>query len=434
MRVGIACHEQAPTAGGGYTFQSSLIEAIESTPTAHQFVILNLSGGHHAPEAPVPWINLARHYAPPPSPDGQGPVERLRQIWSGYQPVGPLARTLRGLVSGLMAGLRQITAHLRRSKAPVESPSLLDRAVRDFALDLVWFITPFYQRVSAPFFITVWDLQHRRQPYFPEVSLSGWDWDAREHFYRTVLPRAARIITGTQAGKDEILHFYGVQPENVQVNPFPLPEMVARWRERPDALGEHADIGSGFLLYPAQFWPHKNHINVLRALAILRERDQINLTLVLVGTDKGNLAHVQATIEALGLVSQVRILGFLPEAELIALYRRAEALVFASFFGPDNLPPLEAFGLDCPVIASCVAGAAEQLGDAALLFDPSRPEELADCIKRLHQNPELRASLIESGRERLMGRSARDYVTRIGAILDDFEPIRRCWGREYRHT
>jgi hypothetical protein len=69
---------------------------------------------------------------------------------------------------------------------------------------------------------TVWDLEHRKQPYFPEVSVTGWTWEEREQIYRAVLPRASFIITGTQVGRDEIVHYYGVNPNNVRVVPFPV--------------------------------------------------------------------------------------------------------------------------------------------------------------------------------------------------------------------
>ena len=76
--------------------------------------------------------------------------------------------------------------------------------------------------LSIPFIVTVWDLEHRKQPYFPEVSVTGWTWDQREQIYRGVLPRASFIVTGTQVGKDEIVHYYGVNPNNVKIVPFPV--------------------------------------------------------------------------------------------------------------------------------------------------------------------------------------------------------------------
>ena len=83
---------------------------------------------------------------------------------------------------------------------------------------------------------------------------------------------------------------------------------------------------------------------------------------------------------------QIKILGFVKREELIALYENAMALVYATYFGPENLPPLEAFALGCPVIASSVPGSEEQIGDCALLFDPSDHSKLAEHILFISQS------------------------------------------------
>src|SRR5439155_4907404 len=139
-------------------------------------------------------------------------------------------------------------------------------------IDLVWFLHPGYLPVPVPYLATVWDLQHRRQPFFPEVSTTGWTWEARELAYRSSLPRAARIITGTEAGKDEIIAFYGVSPDNIVVVPMPVAQAGL-----PEDDGNRIDVRAKyglrreFLFYPAQFWPHKNHVNLLLALDLLKK-------------------------------------------------------------------------------------------------------------------------------------------------------------------
>jgi glycosyltransferase involved in cell wall biosynthesis len=179
-----------------------------------------------------------------------------------------------------------------------------------------------------------------------------------------------------------------------------------------------------FLLYPAQFWPHKNHVNLLFGLDLLKREASLELDIVLTGSDKGNLNHVRKTIAALGLSSQVHILGFVPKADLDILYREAICLTYASFFGPDNIPPLEAFALGCPVIAARVPGSEE---NAALLFDPADPADIARVILTMYRNAGLRAELIRRAKEIASARSPRAYVAQICQILDGFERIRRCW-------
>jgi glycosyltransferase involved in cell wall biosynthesis len=90
---------------------------------------------------------------------------------------------------------------------------------------------------------------------------------------------------------------------------------------------------------------------------------------------------------------------------------------------------MEAFALGCPVIAADVPGAEEQMGDAALYFDPDSETQLAARIKELHAGPELVKSLIERGRERASRWTTRDYVAGIFQIADEFESMRRNWRR-----
>ena len=91
------------------------------------------------------------------------------------------------------------------------------------------------------------------------------------------------------------------------------------------------------------------------------------------------------------------------------------------------MPHLCNITLGCPVIASNVSGAEEQLGEAALLVDPSNPEQIADAILHLYNSPDLRNTLIERGSNRATEWTGSHFVREIFLILDEFEAIRRCW-------
>ena len=305
--------------------------------------------------------------------------------------------------------------------------SSLEKAVLEHKIDLVWFVAIWTEKVTVPYIATVWDLAHRTHPYFPEVSVTGWKWKLRERLYRELLPRAACVITGTEVGKEEIIRYYQLPEHLVQVVPFPTPQFALVPPEARDKAIVTESFPENYLFYPAQFWPHKNHIGLLLALKTVREEYSIDLNLVLTGSDKGNLGYVQEMVEKLGLTGKVSFLGFVETGLLRELYRRAFALVYPTFFGPDNLPPLEAFALGCPVIASKVNGAEEQLGNAALLFDPKDPIAMARRIQELHDSPDKREELINLGRKRALRWTAADYVEQMFHIIDDFEPIRRCW-------
>jgi glycosyltransferase involved in cell wall biosynthesis len=310
----------------------------------------------------------------------------------------------------------------------------LEAIARSERIDLMWLMEPWSEPLSVPYIATVWDLEHRKRPYFPEVSTTGWTWSARENVYNALLPRASMIVTGTQAGKEEVIRYYHVNSLNVMVIPFPAPDGAVLVQSL-DAAGitEKYRLNGDFLLYPAQFWPHKNHINLLRALSLLRNQTDLDLSLVLTGSDKGNRDYVMEHVVELGLGDRVFVPGFVPREDLNALYRASTALVFPSYFGPDNFPPLEAFALSCPVIAANIPGAEEQLGQGALLFNPSDPSDIAAKIQHVCRESGLRAQMISKGNEIAKVRTSQAYIAALCSFLDRFEAIRRCWGAAYQH-
>jgi glycosyltransferase involved in cell wall biosynthesis len=399
VRVGVFVGDIWPEEGGGNTLRTGIIDAIKTAPSRHKFVLF-----HPTATGSDAFKNTTGSF-----------LHQTRRWVRSHPVVGSVGRFL-----------------VREPRGRRDSISFEERCIRNARIDVAWFLTPGGNPVGLPYLATVWDLQHRKNPYFPEVSTTGWCWEDRERNYRSLLPRAARVITGTRAGKNDVVFFYGINPENVHIVPFPAIDIFHDTSPETIDIRRTCGIGNtSFILYPAQFWPHKNHVNLLLALQLLNASSDDPLQLVLTGSDKGNLQHAKETADQLGLSKKVHILGFVPRETLISLYRQALALVFPSFFGPDNLPPLEAFAIGCPVAAANVAGADEQLGDAAILFDPANPAEIAKAIRRIRDNEELRTELISRGRERVAARTPKNYVERICDILDEFEPIRRCWGADY---
>jgi glycosyltransferase involved in cell wall biosynthesis len=238
------------------------------------------------------------------------------------------------------------------------------------------------------------------------------------------------VITGTRVGKAEIERFYGVPGERIRILPHPTPRFAL---EAAPGLGAGAaarhGLRPGFLLYPAQFWAHKNHANLVLALKLLKEKHGLAPDLALMGSDKGNRAHVERLVRECGLAEQVKVLGFVGQADLVGLYREASALTYVSFCGPENMPPLEAFALGCPVVAARIEGAQEQLGDAALLVDPREPADIARAIAAVHADVQLRETLKARGLARARRWTGKEFVRGVFAMLDEFEPVRRAWGR-----
>jgi glycosyltransferase involved in cell wall biosynthesis len=398
MRVAVVLEPSLPQVGGGHTLQADLLAALGEIAgeTPHRFVLVG----------------------PPEHLEAPGAAGGLDHVPVRYGLVD------RGL-SAVERAARNVAGFARKGTAYVGDPRL-ERAVTGARADCIWYPTPYAPVLDVPFVATVWDLAHRLQPHFPEVS-QGREWAGREAGFATTLRRAALIVTGTEQGRADIERLYQVPSERVRVVALPTPRYALAAPDDTDAVLRRHGLERGYLFYPAQLWPHKNHVALLHALVALRARHGLAPTLVLAGSDRGNLAAVQACAADLGVAAQLRVLGFVPQAELPALYRGAGALAFASFFGPDNLPPLEAMALGCPVVAADVPGAREQLGDAALFADPRAPEAIAAALATLLTDQAAAAALVERGHARAARWTGRDYVRQIFGILDELALLVRCW-------
>jgi glycosyltransferase involved in cell wall biosynthesis len=121
---------------------------------------------------------------------------------------------------------------------------------------------------------------------------------------------------------------------------------------------------------------------------------------VFTGVKRGGHDAFLKAVEDLGLNQQVRLLGYVERRDIPLLYRGARFLVFPSLFEGFGLPLLEAMASDCPVVCSQMAGIPEVVGDGALFFDPTDPENIADAMHRILTDEDLRRSLVQAGRDR----------------------------------
>ena len=278
------------------------------------------------------------------------------------------------------------------------------------------------------YLISIHDLQHRLQPEFSEVSANG-EWQRREYLFRNVCRYATLVIADSEVGKEDILEFYGpygMTPDKVKVLPF-IPATYLTFdipeTERQRVRAAY-DLPDRYLFYPAQFWPHKNHFRLVQALGMLRQEYRLEVPIVFCGSHEGEvrermIKEVVALSANLGLEQYVRFLGYVPDRDMSGLYAGAEALVMPTFFGPTNIPVLEAWRFGCPVLTSDIRGIREQAGDAAVLVDPRSVESIAEGIHRLWTDQSLRSRLSTLGQRRLSSYTANDFRARLLQIVEE---------------
>ncbi len=254
------------------------------------------------------------------------------------------------------------------------------------------------------------DLQHL---HLPEV-FSERERRRREVVYRTHCERAELVIAMTSWGKRDLVDQYGLAPDKVEV--VPPGSVLSEYRApSPDQLSDlrvNFSLPEAFVLYPAQTWPHKNHLGLLDALALIRDRHGITIPLVCPGQKNHFYPRIAKRAQQLDLERTTWFPGFISTAELRGLFGLARALVFPSFFEGWGMPVTEAFASRVPVACSSAAGLPDIVGDAGLIFDPGQPEEIADRVHRLWTNSALREQLRERGARRAE-RFSFDHAARL---------------------
>src|SRR5438477_1689691 len=310
----------------------------------------------------------------------------------------------------------------------------LDRLLDSHSVDVAIFneLATGCRRIARhPFMVTVWDIDHRDRPEFPE-AYRGRVFQSRERTLEAVLPKAMAVIANSASGARRIAELYGIDAARILVLPF-LPSLAVRRHAAghgatPDEVRRKYRLPEHFVFYPVYFLPQKNHLYVLEGLAELERVHGMALDAVFCGGGAAEQVDVvRRHAAALGLAARTHFLGWVPDDDMPALYETAQALVMPTYCGPTNLPPLEAAALGCPVIYSDLPGCREQMRDAALYCDLSRVSTLAAHLRSLANDAALRERLREAGRRLARELDQIDYARELRPVLDAYADTRRRW-------
>lgn len=216
--------------------------------------------------------------------------------------------------------------------------------------------------------------------------------------------RADKIITVSENAKREIIEYYKIKASKIAVVYHGLGAHFRNYiedRELTKKTVESHGLKSDYLLYVGAIVPHKNVDILVSAISVLKDRYSIQCQLVIAGSDHaGYSLRLKSIANKLGVIDQITFLGHIPYKELPALYNGARVFVMTSLCESFGLPILEAMACGCPVVCSNASSLPEIAGDSALLVDPKNPVEVADAIKSLLENEELRHRMITLGRNR----------------------------------
>ncbi|MFV9503747.1 MAG: glycosyltransferase family 4 protein [Oscillochloridaceae bacterium umkhey_bin13] len=215
--------------------------------------------------------------------------------------------------------------------------------------------------------------------------------------------RAARcVIAISQATKNDLVRHYGANPERIRVVHHGLARDFQPSREPSQLAAVQAryDLNQPYFLYVGTLQPRKNLVRLIEAYAMALPILKATAKPPLLGLAgrKGWLSEpIERRIAELGLGNYVRLLGYVPDADLVSLLSGALAFVFPSLYEGFGMPVLEAMACGTPVLTSNTTALPEVAGDAALLVDPHTTKAIAAGLLRLAHQPQLRAELRERG-------------------------------------
>ncbi len=261
------------------------------------------------------------------------------------------------------------------------------------------------EHVNIPMLTTIHDLQELHYPaYFtPEERME------RAIFKSSAIDRAGMVLSSYDHVKRDVELFFPVSRGKTKVCLLPMKHLWFAKLEPADH--EFAEVNAPFILFPAATWQHKNHKNLLLALKEVKNKD---LHLVCTG-GKTDYYHkvLRPLIADLSLEDRVNFMGVVGEEKLLALYRRAEAVVVPTLYEAGSFPLMESLLMEIPVICSNVTSLPETIGDSDFTFDPNNPEEIADKINCITEDEAFRSRNVSNARlrgERLLHTDAMDIL------------------------
>ena len=355
-----------PTWGGAFQYDLSILDAAAQFPRDEIEVVIGYS--HSS------WLHYLEHY-------------KFKKI---FVPLGYWGRFF-----GQLLHCSGISTSLWRAVSPYFHPTV--RTIMREKCDLWIFPSqdPWGYLAPVPAIATIHDLMHRYERRFPEIGTS-WQFAWREWHFKNTCRWSDGILVDSLLGKQHVIDSYQIDPARLHVLPFIAPSYLDESLSDVNNTLE-MQLPKKFLFYPAQFWEHKNHKSLVKALSLLKSRFH-DIKLVLAGAKKNEYTSIQNLVAQLGLVDDVMFLGYVSDSEMGLLYQLARAMIMPTFSGPTNIPPLEAMRSGCPSAVSNIYAMPEQTKGAALLFDPESVEDMASVMAKLWEDDVLCAELSERGK------------------------------------
>ena len=270
--------------------------------------------------------------------------------------------------------------------------------------------------LGKPYIFTLHDMQERYYPKF---------FTLRQRIKRNIISNAiakyaSKILCESIFVKEDIHKFLNIDLKKISVLASPPPRdfLDARFCEiHKRAVKSKYSLPDKFIFYPAQFWPHKNHVKLIEAFKNITNSHK-DIYLVLSGAKQNNFDRILAKIHENSLQDKVLHVGYIDYVDLPYLYKLSEFLVMPSLFESVSIPIFEAFSLEVAVCSSNVVALPEQVGDAGLVFKPEDVNDMSEKMLLYLNSSKLRKQKAKLGFDRIKMFSHENYSNELVKIFN----------------
>jgi glycosyltransferase involved in cell wall biosynthesis len=371
--------------GGAKVFVLELLRRLAELAPQTRFVLLTRAASHEELAA-LDGPNVRRLLV-----QGQIEPNALRSFMTrGF------SRILRHLPARVRPAAGRIGYRLLSAAKRRESTSLL----RDVNADLLFcpFTAPTYAEPTTPTVSVIYDLQYKAYPEF----FAAEDVVHRERTFVEACTRSTMLTAISDFSRHAAIEQSGLDPAKIKTIHLQISSDRLRHAGKDETVIGRLNLAGGkYLIYPANFWKHKNHEMLLTAFGIARSNGLAgDIKLVCTGAPGSRQQWLGEAVAGLGLAESVLFPGYLSNPEFLALMTNSAGVIFPSLYEGFGLPVIEAMAIGVPVACSNVTSLPEVARDAAILFDPRIPTQIAEAMISLVEDKELTARLIEAGAAR----------------------------------
>jgi glycosyltransferase involved in cell wall biosynthesis len=304
--------------------------------------------------------------------------------------------------------------------------------LKELGADLLYcpFTDPTYYEPGIPAVSTIYDLQYKTYPQF----FSAADVHHRDLAFKRAAEKATLLAAISDYSRGSAIE-HGLIPEDRietihirlahRVKVIPAASLLDQWGLSPQ----------GYVIYPANFWMHKNHEVLLTAFLLAQQQGlPKEIQLVLTGAPGARRDWLIKATERMGLGDSVIFPGYVATHELGALIANSLGMVFPSLYEGFGMPIIEAMAMGVPVACSDLTSLPEVAGDAAIPFDPRIPASIATAIHQLYADQPVRDQRVSKGLERAKifadhERMAREYMSLFERAVALHQPRNQIVGR-----